>query len=88
MVTWIDPPLPDQNGDIDAYNVTYVNENRTQTNSARVNDSNILLTNLEEFEEYSFMIAAITIEIGPFSDPVSTLTYEDGKLTRIFFQTY
>ena len=79
MVTWNDPPLTDQNGIIASYNVTYTNVNRTQSNTIGATNRSVLLSNLEEFEEYSFEIAAITTEMGPFSDPVSTLTYEDGK---------
>ena len=79
MVIWDDPPLTDQNGIIVSYNVTYTNVNLMQANTIGVTNRSVLLSNLEEFEEYSFEVAAVTTEMGPFSDPVSTLTYEDGK---------
>jgi len=37
------------------------------------------LTNLEEYNEYTVMIAAATqVGVGPFSSPVNFTTLEDG----------
>ena len=78
---WNPPPFLDQNGDIISYQLMITNQNRTNS-SFVVTISNItfyVAINLQEFEVYSFEIAAGTsIGFGPFSDAVNNQTFEDG----------
>jgi len=80
-IFWNPPPFLDQNGIIIGYQLMITNQNRT-------NSSAIVFTNitsytanmLEEFEVYNIEIAAQTsIGFGPFSDPISNQTFEDGQ---------
>ena len=81
-VSWKPPPLLDQNGDIIGYQLMITNQNRTNSSTFVVNVTNTtsyVAINLQVFEVYSFEVAAITvIGLGPFSDVVSTQTFEDG----------
>ena len=79
-VSWNPPPLPDQNGDITGYQLVITNENRSSYFVRIVNVTSYVATNLQEFEVYSFEIAAMTvIGLGPFSDAITNQTFEDGK---------
>ena len=82
-VSWNPPPLPDQNGDIIGYQLVITIVNRSSSLVDGVNVTNMtsnVAINLQEFEVYSFEIAAMTvIGLGPFSDVVTNQTFEDGK---------
>ena len=81
LVSWNPPPFLNQNGDIIAYQLMITNENRTTSSAFVVNITNktYVAIGLEEFEVYSFEIAASTVvDFGPFSDAVSNQTFEDG----------
>ena len=81
-VSWYPPPILDQNGNIIGYQLIITNQNRINSSAIVVNITNLtsyIATMLEEFEVYSFEIAAETaIGLGPFSDAVSNQTVEDG----------
>ena len=81
-VSWYQPPFLDQNGDIIGYQLMITNQNRSNSSVMVVNVTNetsYIATMLQEFEVYSFEIAAQTaIGLGPFSDAVSNQTFEDG----------
>ena len=82
-MSWNPPPLPDQNGDIIRYQLMIANRNKSNFLVYFVNVTNMtsfVAINLQEFEVYSFEIAAMTvIGLGPFSDVVTNQTFEDGK---------
>ena len=82
-VYWNPPPFLDQNGDIIGYQLMITNQNRTNSSTFVVNVTNTtsyVAINLQEFEVYSFEIAAMTVVgLGPFSDAVSNQTFEDGQ---------
>ena len=84
MVTWDDLLEADRNGIIISYTVVYTNLNRSE--DQQVNNSTsqrqLLFTDLHEYEEYSFRVAAETmVGEGPFSDPSPVFTLEDGEYT-------
>ena len=82
-VSWNPPPLPDQNGDIIGYQLMITKQNKSNSSGYVVNITNVtsyVAINLQEFEVYSFEIAAMTvIGLGPFSDAITNQTLEDGK---------
>ena len=83
FVSWNPPPFLDQNGDIIGYQLMITNQNRTNSSTFVVNVTNrtfYVAINLQEFEIYSFKVAAMTvIGFGTFSDAVSNQTFEDGE---------
>ena len=82
-VSWNPPPLPDQNGDIIGYQLIITNQNKNNFSGYVVNITNVtsyVAINLQEFEVYSFEIAAMTvIGLGPFSNAITNQTLEDSK---------
>ena len=78
-VFWDPPPFNDQNGVITGYQVNIIYQNTTIVSIITINTS-IVANNLQEFEEYVIEVAAMTsVGLGPFSDPVSSQTFEDGE---------
>ena len=81
-MSWDPPPFLDQNGVITGYQLIITNHNRTNSSAFVANVTNstsYIAIMLQEFEVYNIVIAARThIGLGPFSDPVSNQTFEDG----------
>ena len=82
LVTWDSPLESEQNGIIISYTVAYVNLNRSEDQqiSLSTTQRQLSITDLQEYEEYSFRVAAATtVGQGPFSDPSLIFTFEDGE---------
>ena len=89
MVTWDEVPGLDQNGIIIDYEVEiqpldfpadiFVDQLNTTSLS-------IVVTGLEEYVNYNISVRAYTsVGPGPYSDPVTERTLEDGKVSMILF---
>ena len=87
VVTWdIVPPI-DQNGVITMYEVlyepleTFGGAIQTQTRNVSGTEMSVVLTNLEEFVNYSISVRAYTsVGEGPYSDEIREKTNTDGIL--------
>ena len=81
-IVWQPPPFMDQNGPIIHYSLI-LSDLVFGLDDIDVNVSSLsyTATDLEEYNNYSFIIAAVTeVGIGPYSFPVNFTTEEDGKL--------
>ena len=86
-VSWEDLPAICQNGVITMYEIQFVPLETfgEQITSDTVNTSNgsvlmMVLTGLEEYVEYNISVRAYTSAgPGPYSDPVTERTLEDGE---------
>ena len=81
---WLPPDEDQHNGDIRHYNIRIValhSGREFQLNST--NDTTIY-TGLHPAYTYSFTVAAVTVEIGPYSDPTIAIMPEDGMHTFLF----
>ena len=84
MVTWEDVPMIDQNGNITIYAVQIEPlDFPADTFTALLNTTSLLIvvTDLEEYVNYNISVRAYTsVGPGPYSDPVTERTFEDGKV--------
>ena len=95
IVTWdIIPPI-DQNGVITMYEVlyepleTFGGAIQTQTRNLSGTEMSVVLTNLEEFVNYSISVRAYTsVGEGPYSDEIREKTNTDGILIFDYSQTF
>ena len=83
-VTWGDVPPTDQNGIIITYEVEYIPledfHGAIGKDTTNVSALSVILMRLQEYVNYTISVRAYTSAgAGPYSDPVSILTYEDGK---------
>ena len=85
MVTWEEAPAIDQNGIIINYEVRFEPLQFTaelSTNTINTPDLSVTITGLEEYVEYNISVRAYTsVGPGPYSDPVTERTSEDGTVT-------
>lgn len=82
LLTWMPPPLNEQNGIIRSYEV-YVTE--TETGILRnytTSSTNITIAHLHPFYTYSCVISALTVSEGPVSNPAIVTTPQDGKFMK------
>ena len=80
-LSWSPPEKDQHNGNIRHYNIRIVevhNGREFQLNSA---DISTICTGLHPNYIYSLTVAAVTVEIGPHSDPTIAIMPEDGKHT-------
>ena len=88
LVTWEDVPDIDQNGVITGYQVEYSQSmfgNTTQY--VTVGDvRSVQIPELEEYVVYTVRVRASTIAgYGPYSQPTTERTLEDGKILQTLF---
>ena len=85
MVTWAEVLPIDQNGIITIYELQYEPLQFMESLSTLVTnttDRAVNLTNLQEYVEYDISVRAYTsVEPGPYSDPVTERTFEDGNVS-------
>ena len=81
FLRWFPPLLDQQNGEIRSYHVrqyetsTGILTNHTQEG----NHTELVVGSLHAHYQYQFTIAAETVQLGPFSNPVTVTTLESGQ---------
>ena len=96
QVTWEPLPAIARNGIITTYEVQHepLITFGVQLESMLVNSSgglelSLILTGLEEFVEYNITVRAYTSAgAGPFSETVTNVTFEDGKIFYFILMLY
>ena len=87
MVTWDEVPAIDQNGIIINYEVRFEPLQFTaelSTDTINTPDLSVTITGLEEYVEYNISVRAYTsVGPGPYSDPVTVRTSEDGNIPSV-----
>lgn len=76
---WQPPPYEGRNGVIQQYVIQVQEVDTGRTFIETSNSTEVTLEGLHPFYSYSCRIAAETIEIGPFSTPITVQLNEDGK---------
>ena len=86
-MTWEEVPAIDENGIITNYQVQFEPLQFTETlmtSTVNTTDLSIVIDSLEEYVEYNISIRAYTsVGPGPYSDPVTERTLEDGECDSI-----
>ena len=89
MVTWEEVLPIDQNGIITIYEVQYEPLQFMESLSTlftNTTDMAVNLTNLQDYVDYNISVRAYTSEgPGPYSDPVTERTLEDGNVLILVF---
>ena len=91
MVTWEEVAMIDQNGIITDYEVEFEPLDFPAdifTDTINATNLSIVITNLEEFVNYNISVRAYTsVGPGPYSDPVTVRTFEDGNIPPNLYLT-
>ena len=75
---WQNPPLEDQNGIIRLYFINITEEETGRQFQLTSSAPHILVEFLHPFYTYVCTVAASTVDIGPYSPPLTVTTLEAG----------
>lgn len=73
VATWTPPREEDRNGIIQGYTIRVVGVHTGEDFTLSVNATGTVLSNLHPHYSYKFTVAAMTISLGPFSNPVTVM---------------
>ena len=77
-ITWTPPPLADQNGIIREYSVLVFSANNEQSFLFQSQQNSLNVSLLSPYTLYYVKVAAVTVEIGPYSQTYNITTLQDG----------
>ena len=83
-LSWYPPPVESQNGKITAYKLIVIELETKEKGILKTSTTKATVENLHSFYTYNISVAAITIDIGPYSLPIMVKTLEDGKSLHLF----
>lgn len=86
VLSWQPPPLDNQNGIIANYTANVTETETGRTFSVVTAQTTVTLSSLHPFYTYNCTVAAVTVDLGPFSAPVVLEMPEDGKFVYIYAQ--
>lgn len=78
-LTWDPPPLEDRNGIIRHYQVNLRDLNNRRNFTLISEQPQYELTFLQPHHQYKVLVAAVTVAVGPSSDPYIFTTHEERK---------
>ncbi len=79
-LSWYPPSPETHNGVIRSYLVNVTEEESGESFLLRPTQTEITVSQLHPYYNYSFEVSATTILAGPFSVPLTVETLEDGEL--------
>ena len=84
-LSWIPPPVEEQNGVIRSYRITVINEETGSSLMYSTIGTSYLLSDLHPYHRYNCSVAAYTVETGP-SSSITVRQPEDGKYIVVCVQ--
>ena len=86
-VVWSEPELDRLNGIIRHYLVNIRDlQDGDSSQILRTTDNELTVQMLTPYSDYECSVAAVTVEHGPYSDPVLVQTLQDGKFQYSLIQ--
>ena len=78
---WQPPSFESRNGVIQQYIIEVLEVNSGRILTTTSNTTDITVGNLHPFYSYTCRVAAETIQVGPYSPPITVQLDEDGMLS-------
>lgn len=79
QLTWLIPLTEDRNGVIRRYSVSLTEKERGIQLQQVTTATTLVLTSLHPHYTYNLTVAAETVALGPYSEPVTVQLPEDGE---------
>ena len=79
LVTWSPPPVADQNGVITGYLINLTEADTGTVLHMTSRTTSLTATSLHPYYMYEVVVAAVTVAVGPYSQPAQITTPEDSK---------
>ena len=80
QLSWFAPDKDDHNGIIREYRVNVTEIETGQQVQRAVTTTSVVIATLHPFYTYSWTVAAVTVDEGPYSPTSTVTTPEDGNL--------
>ena len=77
-LSWLPPDEEQHNGDIRHYSIRILELLSRMEIQLNLTNTTSIYTGLHPDYTYSFTVAAVTVELGPYSDPAIVTMPEDG----------
>ena len=79
LITWSPPPVDDQNGVITGYLINLTEADTGTVLHMTSRTTSLTATSLHPYYMYEVVVAAVTVAVGPYSQPAQITTPEDSK---------
>ena len=79
LLSWSAPPADNHNGIIRNYTINITEENTGRQLQLTTNTNSQRVESLHPYYNYTCVVSAVTVAAGPYSQPVSITTLQDGK---------
>lgn len=79
-LSWDPPPISEHNGVIESYILRLFEQETGTRMEVQTEATHYMFSLLHPYYSYSISIAAVTVDSGPFSDPYTVRTLEQGEL--------
>ena len=87
-LSWIAPPLIDQNGIIREYRVTVTEVETDYVQELTSTATTLIVSSLHPYYNYQCSVSAYTVSQGPYTDNITVQTFEDGTLNHFTYSFY
>ena len=84
-LSWLPPASGSQNGIIRRYDIQLVENETGNVFNYNTTETSLTISSLHPYYNYQCSVAAYTVGLGPFSDPVVIQTPEDGMVGCLIF---
>ena len=85
ILSWDPPPILERNGIIRDYRINLTEETTEIVMTYISSGNSIEVSLLHPFYNYSWIVSAVTIGEGPYTEPSWVTTLEDGKFSKTTF---
>ena len=87
-LSWLPPMENQRNGNIRHYIIGVIELHTGRKFPLSSTNTTFIYPQLHPAYAYHFSVAAVTVDIGPYSDPIVTTTPEDGMQSTVCIYLY
>ncbi len=84
-LTWDPPPMEHHNGEIRGYRVNITEALTNRVFTFNTNTTELVVSDLHPHYLYRCVVAAVTVDEGPYSAVIGVQTHEDGNGSHICY---
>lgn len=84
QLSWLPPMENQRNGDIRHYNIRVIELHTGRKFPLSSTNTTFIYAQLHPAYAYQFSVAAVTVDVGPYTDSILTTTPEDGMQSSVY----
>ena len=87
-ISWLPPPIEETNGIIREYSIILTELDTGNEVDLRTNETEYFFADLHPYYTYRSSVAASTVGLGPYTDPLTVQLDEEGELLLYIRASY